>query len=112
MLVTQLCLTRIPGTVAHEPPLSMEFSRQEYWCGLPCPLPGDLPYLWIEPASPALVGRFFTYCATWEALIVYGYNAQIYQKKIWTTNHVYQVYRIQGYIQNHLLLLFISTEQL
>ena len=43
--------------------LSMGFSRQEYWSGLPWPFPGDLPYPGIEPASltsPALVGRFFT----------------------------------------------------
>jgi len=44
-------------------PLSMEFSRQEYWSGLPFPPPGDLTDLGIEPtslASPALAGRFFT----------------------------------------------------
>ena len=43
--------------------LSVEFSRQEYWSGLPCSHPGDLPNLGIEPASlacPALEGRFFT----------------------------------------------------
>ena len=44
-------------------PLSMEFSRQEYWHGLPFPTPGDLPNPGIEPmspATPALAGRFFT----------------------------------------------------
>ena len=44
-------------TVAHQAPLSVEFSRQEYWSGLPCPPPGDLPNLGIELislASPAL----------------------------------------------------------
>ena len=41
-------------------PLSMEFSRQEYWSGLPFPSPGDLLNLRIEPVSPALVGGFFT----------------------------------------------------
>ena len=40
-------------TVAHQAPLSMGFSRQEYWGGLPCPPPGDLPDLEIEPESPA-----------------------------------------------------------
>ena len=40
--------------VAHQAPLSMEFSRQEYWSGLPFPSPGDLPYPGIEPRSPAL----------------------------------------------------------
>ena len=57
-------------TIAHQAPLSMGFSRQEYWNGLPCPPPGDLPDLGIEPASlmsPALPGRFFTTSTTWEA---------------------------------------------
>jgi len=40
--------------VAHQDPLSMEFSRQEYWSGLPCPPPGDLPNPGIKPRSPAL----------------------------------------------------------
>ena len=38
--------------VAFQAPLSMEFSRQEYWRGLPCPPPGDLPNPRIEPVSP------------------------------------------------------------
>ena len=44
----------IPWTVAYQAPLSMEFSRQEYWSGLPFPSPGDLPHPGIEPRSPAL----------------------------------------------------------
>ena len=50
-------------TVAHQDPLSMGFSRQEYWNGLSCPPPGDLPNPRIEPASlmsPTLTGEFFT----------------------------------------------------
>ena len=50
-------------TVAHQVPLSMGFSRQEYWTGLPCPSPADLPNPGIEPTSlmfPALAGGFFT----------------------------------------------------
>ena len=43
-----------PWTVAHQAPLSMGFSRQEYWSGLPFPSPGDLPNPGIEPGSPAL----------------------------------------------------------
>ena len=43
-----------PWTLAHQAPLSMEFSRQEYWSGLPFPFPGDLPSPWIEPRSLAL----------------------------------------------------------
>ena len=57
-------------TVACQAPLSMGFSRQEYWSGLPFLSPGDLPDPGIEPASLmslALAGRFFTTSATWEA---------------------------------------------
>ena len=39
--------------------VSLGFSRQEYRSGLPCPSPGDLPHIGIEPASPALAGGFF-----------------------------------------------------
>ena len=49
-----------PWAVAHQALHSMEFSRQEYWSGLPLPFPGDLPNPEIEPASPALAGEFFT----------------------------------------------------
>ena len=57
-------------TIGHQAPLSMDFSRQEYWSGLPCPLLGDLPDPGIELVSltsPALAGEFFTTSATWEA---------------------------------------------
>ena len=61
------CFSRVqhfvtPLTRAREAPLSMGFSRQEYWSGLPCPPPGTLLNLGIEPASltsPALAGEFF-----------------------------------------------------
>ena len=43
-----------PWTVAYQAPSSMEFSRQEYWSGLPFPSPGDLRNPGIEPGSPAL----------------------------------------------------------
>ena len=43
-----------PWTVAQQAPLSMGFSRQEYWSGFPFPFPGDLPDPGIEPRSPAL----------------------------------------------------------
>ena len=49
--------------------LSMEFSRQEYWSGLPCPPPGHLPNPGIKPTlltSPALADEFFTTSTTWE----------------------------------------------
>ena len=54
-----------PWTVALQAPLSMGFSRQEYWGELPPP--GDLPDPRIKPACLALAGRFFTTSATWEA---------------------------------------------
>ena len=54
-LVTKLCLTlRNAMDCSPQASLSMGFSRQEYWCGLPFPFPGNLPYLGIEPASQAL----------------------------------------------------------
>ena len=54
-LVAKLCPTpATPWTVACQATLSMGFSRQEYWSGLPFPSPGDLPDLGIEPGSPAL----------------------------------------------------------
>ena len=52
-----------PQTIAHQAPLSMGFSRQEYWRGLPFPSPGGLPNPGTEPetpVSPALAGGFFT----------------------------------------------------
>ena len=69
--VTKSCSTLwTPWTVACQAPLSMGFSRQEYWSGLPFPSPGDLPNPGIKftsPESPALASRFFTTSATWEA---------------------------------------------
>ena len=59
-----------PWSVAGQAPLSMEFSRQEHWSGLPCPPPGDPLEPGIEPASLmslTLAGRFFTTSATWAA---------------------------------------------
>ena len=63
-------LSATAWTVACQAPLSMGFSRQEYWSGLPGPPPGDLPDPGIEPSflmSPALAGGFFTISASWEA---------------------------------------------
>ena len=65
-------------TIAHQTSLSMRFSRQEYWSGLPFPPPGDLSNSGVKPASPALAGGFFLllflfvclffyHWATWEA---------------------------------------------
>ena len=62
-LFSRVQLFATPWTVAHQTPLSMEFSRQEYWSGLPCPAPGGLTHPGIKPlfpTSPALAGGFFT----------------------------------------------------
>ena len=53
-LLSRVQLFAIPWTIARQAPLSMEFSRQEYWSGLSFPSPGDLPDPRIEPRSPAL----------------------------------------------------------
>ena len=56
-----------PWTIARQAPLSMGFSRHKYWSELPCPPPGDLPDLGIEPQSlmsPASAGGFFASKAT------------------------------------------------
>ena len=67
----QSCLLFVtPWTVAHQPPVSMGFSRQEYWSGLPQPPLEDFPNSGIEPMSflsPALARGFFTTSTTWEA---------------------------------------------
>ena len=54
VLVSRVRLFAAPWAVAHQAPLSIEFSRQEYWSGLPLPSPGYLPDPEIEPRSPAL----------------------------------------------------------
>jgi len=75
--VTQPCLILCnPKDLfgAYQAPLSMGFFRQEFWNGLPCPLPGDLPDPGIEPASlmsPVLPGGIFTISTTWDISHVY-----------------------------------------
>ena len=67
--LSHLQIFATPWTVAHRAPLPTEFSRQEYWSGLPFPSPGDLSDPGIEPASLAslaLAGGFFTTGTTWE----------------------------------------------
>ena len=65
LFVTQWAIVR-------QAPLSMGFSRQEYWSGLPCPPPGDRPNPGNESTSvtsPAFANGLFTFSTTWEALI-------------------------------------------
>ena len=57
----QSCVIRLQlWTIARQAPLPMGFSRQEYWGGLPCSPPGDLPDPGIKSRPPALASRFFT----------------------------------------------------
>ena len=71
-LLSRVRLFVTPWTVALQAPLSMGFSRQEYWSGLPCPPAGDLADPTSEPVSlmsPALAARFSTARGTWKALV-------------------------------------------
>ena len=66
--------------IASQAPLSRELSRQEYWSGLPCAPPGDLPDPGTEAPSllsPALAGRFFTSRATWEAMNLHALSHSV-----------------------------------
>ena len=68
-MLSHALLFVIPWTVTCQAPLSMGFSRQEYWSRLPFPSAEDLPYRGTEPvslASPSLAGRFFTTSAAWK----------------------------------------------
>ena len=68
-VLTQLCPTLWTlWTIAHQAPVSIEFSRQEYWNGLPFPTPGDLPDPGIKLVSveSPLAGRFFTAVPPWK----------------------------------------------
>ena len=71
MLIHFCCvqLSATPWSIPCQAPLPMGFSRQEYWSGLPCPPPGNLPIPGIEPTSlifPELAGRYFTTSVTWQ----------------------------------------------
>ena len=58
--LSRVRLFATPWTAAHQAPLSVRFSRQEYWSGLPCPPSGDLPNPGIEPRSPTQQADSFT----------------------------------------------------
>ena len=69
-VLSHVLLFVTPWTAAHQAPLSTEFTKQEYWTGLPFTASGDLPDPGIEPVSPvspASAGGFFTTEPTWEA---------------------------------------------
>ena len=91
-LLCGLWLIATPWTVAHQAPLSMGFSRQEYWSGVPFPPPGHLPNPGIEPSfpeSPALAGRFFTtesprHMVRWFLVHVWSHHTD-FSERIWNT---------------------------
>ena len=58
--LSRVRLFATPWTVAYQAPLSMGFSRQEHWSGLPFHSPEDLPNTGFKPGSPTLAGKFFT----------------------------------------------------
>ena len=95
--VSQVRLFATPWTAARQAPLSMEFSRQEYWSGLPCPSPGDLSNPGTEPISLpylALADGFFTIgipMSKWGNLIpvICGYSSTSFLSAIvikWALN--------------------------
>ena len=70
-----------PWTIAHQAPLSMGFSRREYWNGLPYPYSRDLPETWTESmslTSLVLASKFFTTSTTWEAFYK-GFNSKYFR---------------------------------
>ena len=76
-LRAQLCLILRPHGLARQTPLSLGFSRQGYFSGLPFPPPGNLLYWGIEPSSPALAGGFFataSFSARWFFIIPWTWH--------------------------------------
>ena len=69
--VSRVQLFVTPWTVAHQAPLSMVFSRKDYWSGLPLHSPEDLSDPGIEPASLASAGGFSTTSATWDCVTLH-----------------------------------------
>ena len=78
-----------PWTVAHQTPLSMGFSRQEYWSGLPFLSPGELPNPGIEPRSPALQAETLTSQPPgWVQISALKSYRWAEQKEAWTTRKI------------------------
>ena len=101
-----------PWTVAHQVHLSMGFSRQEYWSGLPCPSPSYLPNPGVKSMSlmsPALAGGFFTTSATWEALLSHNAGRTrcqfcFFTAVSWPKNKLYQIIYCKPHISPSSLL--------
>ena len=97
-------------TAARQVRLSMEFSRQEYWSGLPFPSPGDLPNIAIELVaflSPALASRFFTISATWTEF-------RMKQTEMFhlPNSTYFEVKKQHNYITTHIELTMIKSHKL
>ena len=92
-----------PWTIACQAPLSMEFSRQEYWSMLPFPTPGNLPNPRIKPislASPALAGRLFLTALPRKPNTIY-YHLYVKSKKMNEYNTTEQTYRYREQISGY-----------
>ena len=76
----RLCAT--PWTAAHQDPLSMGFSRQEYWSGVPCPSPEDLPDPGTEPGSPAVQAIGRAHCMLMADSLLYDRNQHNFVKQL------------------------------
>ena len=84
-LLNHIWLFVTPWTIACQDPLSMEFSRQEYWSGLPLSTPGDLPDTGIIPvsfASPTLSGRFFITVPPVKPIVSQTHQKHVFKKNI------------------------------
>ena len=95
-------------TMASQAPLSLEFSKQDFWNGVPFSPPGNLPYPGVKPASlasPSLTGRFFTASTTWEALSIVPLHLKLaLGLLVLEINLIFYRHKIQGH-QLHIWML-------
>ena len=112
-LVTQSCTTLCNSMdCSHQAPLSMGFSRQEYWSGLPCPPPGDLPEPGINPMSlmsPTLAGGFYITSITYIWWCYLKFSFSLHKWKARSFPHVLKVYSDDLYTQPPLTALCESV---
>ena len=101
--ITKSCPTR-------QAPLSMGFSRQEHWSGLPFPSPGDLTNPGIEPTSPALAGEFFTTEPPGKAPEFCVTSQMSPMSPGWFNSRSHMIHTYRGYscIVSHLLTSYIN----